>query len=188
MALHPFEALAGFRPAAHTIELLWALAVSDLTLHRLVERPVRCRRPARVVHHLDHRAAARHRHSGERGARRRYPVSRAPAQRISRRKPRPCWSWGSGIPAMPACWLRCCSNRITLGPGEGIFLSAGNLHAYLRGVGLEVMANSDNVLRGGLTPGQARRRSRAAQSPGLHPDHRVPTAGADASGRTGADL
>ena len=43
-------------------------------------------------------------------------------------------------------------NRITLGPGEGIFLSAGNLHAYLRGVGLEVMANSDNVLRGGLTP------------------------------------
>jgi mannose-6-phosphate isomerase len=43
-------------------------------------------------------------------------------------------------------------NRITLSPGEGIYLSAGNLHAYLRGVGLEVMANSDNVLRGGLTP------------------------------------
>jgi mannose-6-phosphate isomerase len=43
-------------------------------------------------------------------------------------------------------------NRITLSPGEAIFLSAGNLHAYLRGVGLEVMANSDNVLRGGLTP------------------------------------
>ncbi len=43
-------------------------------------------------------------------------------------------------------------NRITLAPGEGIFLPAGNLHAYLRGVGVEVMANSDNVLRGGLTP------------------------------------
>ncbi len=43
-------------------------------------------------------------------------------------------------------------NRITLGPGEGIYLAAGNLHAYLRGVGLEIMANSDNVLRGGLTP------------------------------------
>jgi mannose-6-phosphate isomerase len=43
-------------------------------------------------------------------------------------------------------------NRITLAPGEGIYLAAGNLHAYLRGVGLEVMANSDNVLRGGLTP------------------------------------
>lgn len=43
-------------------------------------------------------------------------------------------------------------NRITLEPGEGLFLAAGNLHAYLRGVGVEIMANSDNVLRGGLTP------------------------------------
>ena len=29
---------------------------------------------------------------------------------------------------------------------------AGNLHAYLHGTGVEIMANSDNVLRGGLTP------------------------------------
>ena len=43
-------------------------------------------------------------------------------------------------------------NRIGLAPGEGIFLPAGNLHSYLNGVGMEVMANSDNVLRGGLTP------------------------------------
>ena len=43
-------------------------------------------------------------------------------------------------------------NRVSLKPGEGIFLPAGNLHSYLYGVGLEVMANSDNVLRGGLTP------------------------------------
>src|SRR6201999_3884389 len=43
-------------------------------------------------------------------------------------------------------------NRISLAPGETIFLTAGNLHAYLRGVGVEIMANSDNVLRGGLTP------------------------------------
>ncbi|WP_278315411.1 mannose-6-phosphate isomerase, class I [Lolliginicoccus levis] len=43
-------------------------------------------------------------------------------------------------------------NHITLQPGEGIFLGAGNLHAYLHGVGVELMANSDNVLRGGLTP------------------------------------
>src|SRR6202023_1771934 len=42
-------------------------------------------------------------------------------------------------------------NRMTLKPGEAIFLPAGNLHTYLRGVGIEVMANSDNVLRGGLT-------------------------------------
>ena len=43
-------------------------------------------------------------------------------------------------------------NRIDLKPGEGIFLPAGNLHSYLHGVAMEVMANSDNVLRGGLTP------------------------------------
>lgn len=43
-------------------------------------------------------------------------------------------------------------NRVTLAPGEALYLPAGNLHAYLAGVGVEVMANSDNVLRGGLTP------------------------------------
>jgi mannose-6-phosphate isomerase len=43
-------------------------------------------------------------------------------------------------------------NRLRLSPGEGLFLGAGNLHAYLRGTAVEVMANSDNVLRGGLTP------------------------------------
>lgn len=43
-------------------------------------------------------------------------------------------------------------NRISLVAGEGIYLPAGNLHAYLHGIGFEVMANSDNVLRGGLTP------------------------------------
>ena len=43
-------------------------------------------------------------------------------------------------------------NLIELRPGEAMFLPAGELHAYLKGVGIELMANSDNVLRGGLTP------------------------------------
>src|SRR5215218_3501058 len=43
-------------------------------------------------------------------------------------------------------------NRLTLHRYEAIFLAAGNLHAYLRGGGVEIMANSDNVMRGGLTP------------------------------------
>jgi len=43
-------------------------------------------------------------------------------------------------------------NLICLEPGQAMFLPAGELHAYLDGVGLELMANSDNVLRGGLTP------------------------------------
>jgi mannose-6-phosphate isomerase len=43
-------------------------------------------------------------------------------------------------------------NLIRLEPGQAMFLPAGELHAYLGGVGIELMANSDNVLRGGLTP------------------------------------
>lgn len=42
-------------------------------------------------------------------------------------------------------------NRVTLQRGEALFLPAGNIHAYLRGFAVEVMAASDNVLRGGLT-------------------------------------
>lgn len=42
-------------------------------------------------------------------------------------------------------------NLVQLQPGEALFLAAGELHAYLEGLGVELMANSDNVLRGGLT-------------------------------------
>lgn len=42
-------------------------------------------------------------------------------------------------------------NLVELQPGQAIFLPAGNLHAYLSGLGVEVMASSDNVIRGGLT-------------------------------------
>ncbi|MDR0644516.1 MAG: mannose-6-phosphate isomerase, class I [Treponema sp.] len=43
-------------------------------------------------------------------------------------------------------------NLIDLEPGEAMFLPSGVLHAYIHGFGIELMANSDNVLRGGLTP------------------------------------
>jgi mannose-6-phosphate isomerase len=43
-------------------------------------------------------------------------------------------------------------NVIRLEPGQALFLSAGVLHSYLEGTGIEIMANSDNVVRGGLTP------------------------------------
>ena len=43
-------------------------------------------------------------------------------------------------------------NYVRLEPRQAIYLGAGNVHAYLRGVGIEVMASSDNVLRCGLTP------------------------------------
>lgn len=43
-------------------------------------------------------------------------------------------------------------NRIELAPMQAAELPAGNVHAYISGLGVEIMANSDNVLRGGLTP------------------------------------
>ncbi|MDR2247163.1 MAG: mannose-6-phosphate isomerase, class I [Treponema sp.] len=43
-------------------------------------------------------------------------------------------------------------NLVNMVPGEAIYLPAGILHAYIEGLGVELMVNSDNVLRGGLTP------------------------------------
>jgi mannose-6-phosphate isomerase len=43
-------------------------------------------------------------------------------------------------------------NPVTLQPGEAMFIPAGGVHAYLHGLGVEVMASSNNVLRAGLTP------------------------------------
>src|SRR5690606_15252997 len=43
-------------------------------------------------------------------------------------------------------------NHVRLQPGEALFLGAGVPHAYLDGLAVEIMANSDNVLRCGLTP------------------------------------
>ena len=43
-------------------------------------------------------------------------------------------------------------NMLTLHPGEAVYLPPGMPHAYIGGLALEIMGNSDNVLRGGLTP------------------------------------
>ena len=54
-------------------------------------------------------------------------------------------------PGDPGVAVALLLNHVVLAPGEALYLGAGNLHAYLRGTGMEIMANSDNVLRGGLT-------------------------------------
>lgn len=54
-------------------------------------------------------------------------------------------------PGDPGVLAALLMNRITFGRFEARYLPAGNLHAYLRGTGVEIMANSDNVMRGGLT-------------------------------------
>ena len=55
-------------------------------------------------------------------------------------------------PGDPGVLISLLLNRVSLAPGEAVYLPAGNVHAYLHGLGVEVMASSDNVLRGGLTP------------------------------------
>jgi mannose-6-phosphate isomerase len=55
-------------------------------------------------------------------------------------------------PGDPGVVLSLLLNRVSLRRGEALYLPAGNIHAYLSGLGVELMAASDNVLRGGLTP------------------------------------
>lgn len=54
-------------------------------------------------------------------------------------------------PGDPGIVVALLLNRVTLRRGQALYLPAGNMHAYIRGLGIEIMAASDNVLRGGLT-------------------------------------
>ena len=58
----------------------------------------------------------------------------------------------AAYPGDPGIVLSLLLNHVTLRAGEALYLPAGNIHAYLSGLGIELMAASDNVLRGGLTP------------------------------------
>jgi len=57
----------------------------------------------------------------------------------------------SHFPHDPGCAVGLMLNRVSLTPGDALFVEAGQPHAYLSGVAVELMAPSDNVLRGGLT-------------------------------------
>lgn len=57
----------------------------------------------------------------------------------------------SDYPGDPGIVVALLLNRVTLKKGQALYLPAGNMHAYIRGLGIELMAASDNVLRGGLT-------------------------------------
>ncbi|OZD42147.1 mannose-6-phosphate isomerase, class I [Rhodococcus sp. 06-1477-1B] len=58
----------------------------------------------------------------------------------------------TAYPADPGIVVALLMNLVELRRGEAIFVPAGVLHAYVAGLGVEIMAASDNVLRGGLTP------------------------------------
>ncbi|MBI2700174.1 mannose-6-phosphate isomerase, class I [Mycobacterium gordonae] len=152
VALAPFEALAGFRQASRTTELLRALNVSDLDpfidllndqsdadgLRALFTTWITAPQPD-----LDVLVPA---------------VIDGAIQYISSgatefaAEVKTLLELGERYPGDAGVLAALLLNRITLAPCEAIFLPAGNLHTYLRGFAVEVMANSDNVLRGGLTP------------------------------------
>jgi mannose-6-phosphate isomerase len=152
IALEPFEALAGFRDVTRTIALMKALAVSDLDpfvellngqpdadgLRALFTTWITAPQPdldVLVPTVLD--AAINYLRSGG--------TDFADEAKT-------VLELGERYPADAGVLAALLLNRMHLKPGEAIFLPAGNLHTYLRGMAVEVMANSDNVLRGGLTP------------------------------------
>jgi mannose-6-phosphate isomerase len=140
-ALTPFEALCGFRDVAETARLFDELAVPalDEALAPLRAGGDLGETFRRVMTTLDAAAveqtvAACARPGG-------FARERAMALSLARLYP-------GDVGVVSALLL----NLLHLEPGEAIYLGAGNLHAYLGGVGVEIMASSDNVLRGGLTP------------------------------------
>lgn len=132
-ALTPFDALCGFRPVADTVALLHAIGAHDVAeqlLHEGLEAVVSGIYRGTV----DSEALVRHCDG--------HPSPQA--ELVSR--------LDGMYEHEPSVAVTLFLNRVRLLPGEAIYLTPGNLHAYLQGVGVEVMGASDNVLRGGLTP------------------------------------
>ena len=145
-ALGPFEALSGFRNPRDTLQLLAALDVPALApvtaalasgdggLRAAFERVMKTPEADRAATVGAVGAACRaHRGRWEREC--------ARAAELAATYP-------ADMGVVGALLL----NHLTLADGEAIYLGARSLHAYLSGVGVEIMASSDNVLRGGLTP------------------------------------
>ncbi|MFI1397272.1 mannose-6-phosphate isomerase, class I [Streptomyces sp. NPDC020681] len=143
-ALTPFDGLCGFRAPDAAADLIAALDVDSLKpyvdlLHahpeeaalREVLTAVLTADPQEMAATVTEAAAAADRLGGD----------YAPYAAIAHHYP--------GDPGVIAAMLL---NYVQLQPGEALFLGAGVPHAYLNGLGVEIMANSDNVLRCGLTP------------------------------------
>lgn len=136
-----FTALCGFRPVAQTRALLARLG-DDPLVANLVERLVDDDSLRAVFEWL----ASRSDGVGE-------LVTRVVERAASGSNPefRMVGDLASRYPGDPAIVIALLLNRVVLSPGQVLYLPAGNIHAYLSGVGIELMASSDNVLRGGFT-------------------------------------
>ncbi|MEV5690505.1 mannose-6-phosphate isomerase, class I [Micromonospora globbae] len=141
VALSPFEALCGFRDPVASARALAAFGVPALepVVAALRTGPAGLRTAVRTL--LTWPAEER---AGLVAA-----VVAAPADGPDAELAR---ALAAAYPADPGVLVALLLNHVRLVPGEAIWMPAGNLHAYLRGCGVEIMAASDNVLRGGLTP------------------------------------
>ncbi len=146
-ALTPFAALSGFRPIAATQGFLDALALPQLTWlsDRMAARPIEDELLALLSSVLRRDAIAVQEANAALAKRLDEPVTGFEREA----------HWLQQIVAQypddPAVFVVILLNLVELEPGEALFLDAGTLHSYLTGTGIEVMANSDNVIRGGLT-------------------------------------
>jgi mannose-6-phosphate isomerase len=147
LALTTFEALCGFRPVEESLHCLAKLQVPDLkpTIAALARGGLRAAIPQLLAL------------SGESRTSLVETVAAAAARFVAAADPEfiNTYRWAATLaqsyPGDPGVVISLMCNHLKLAPGEAVFLPAGNLHAYLCGAGVEVMASSDNVLRGGLT-------------------------------------
>ncbi|RRD46731.1 mannose-6-phosphate isomerase, class I [Tessaracoccus sp. OH4464_COT-324] len=149
IALTPFEGLLGFRDPAETVELFEQLGVAqELTS---VIGPLRERTETLALQEvfLDVLTIRKRRHLVD------LVLSRAveflDAGGALGDFARTAVEVDEHFPGDPGILAALLLNRFRLEPGEAVALEAGVLHAYLRGTGVEVMASSDNIVRGGLT-------------------------------------
>jgi mannose-6-phosphate isomerase len=147
LALTTFEALCGFRPVEESLHCLAKLQVPELkpTIAALARGGLRAAIP-QLLGLSDRNRTQLVETVAEAAAR---FVAAADPEFIN------TYRWAASLaqtyPGDPGVVISLLCNHLKLAPGEAVFLPAGNLHAYLSGAGVEVMASSDNVLRGGLT-------------------------------------
>ena len=152
VALTPFEGLIGFRDPQMTAALFEGLGVGEDLASIIGPLRDRCPYPALQevfldVLTLDHQDERRHLVDVLLSA----AVANLDAPGELGQFARTAVELDEHFPGDPGIIAALLMNRFTLQPGEAIALEAGVMHAYLRGTAVEAMANSDNVVRGGLT-------------------------------------
>lgn len=148
VALSPrFEALCGFRPIAATLKQLELVALAnDASAHpstaiRTFMAELRDRGDAGIAWALEWLLG-----SGESAA----LVAEVSHGGVTL-DDELLTELATDYPGDPGIVVAMFLNRVHLHRGQALYLPAGNMHAYVRGFGVELMAASDNVLRGGLT-------------------------------------